>query len=218
MRESLMRRVQRRWVPWIVARALKILFKGLFSTCRIEVRGLEQFVATASKGSCILMLWHNRLTAVAEVLERYAPDFTYVAFVSQSRDGEIVAAFAKSYKAGRTIRVPHNRREGALKAMVSHLKNSSDVIMITPDGPKGPAKELKPGVLFAAVEGDKPIVPFSWDALACWKMPTWDGLMIPKPFTKITVNFGDPLHVNADTQLEALKQSLECLEAVGKGL
>jgi len=212
MSESFIRRFQRRWIPWFTAHILKIIFKGLFRTCRIEVQGIETFRDTASKGSCILMLWHNRLTAVAEVLERCAPNFTYVAFVSQSRDGEIVAAFTKSYKAGRTIRVKHNRRDGALKAMVAHLRSSKDVIMITPDGPKGPSEEVKPGVLFAALECNTPIIPFSWSASSYWKMRTWDGLRVPKPFAKIIVNFGAPIHVNPDTQLDVLKHSLQSLD------
>jgi len=214
MSESFVRRIQRRWIPWLIAHALKFTLKGLFKTCRLEVEGLHDFLAVASKGPSLLMLWHNRLTAVAAVLEKHAPQFTYVAFVSQSRDGEIVAAFTKSYQAGRTIRVPHNRRDGALKAMVDHLKSSKDVIMITPDGPKGPVEDVKPGVLFAALESAAPIIPFSWSASSFWRMPTWDGLMIPKPFARVKVRFGKPIYVNKTTELASLKQALEEL---GKG-
>lgn len=159
------------------------------------------------------MLWHNRLTAVAQVLETYAEQFTYVAFVSKSRDGEIVAAFTESYEAGRTIRVPHNRRDGALKAMVNHLKNTGDIIMITPDGPKGPPNEVKPGVLFAALETGAPIIPFSWTASRFWKMPTWDGLLLPKPFSTIHVNFGAPIQVDEETHIDTLKSALNNLES-----
>lgn len=177
----------------------------------MHVEGIENFLNSASQRSCILMFWHNRLIAVAEVLESHAPDFIYVAFVSKSRDGEIVAAFTKSYKAGRTIRVPHNRREGALKSMVSHLKSTNDIIMITPDGPKGPPGEVKPGVLFAAQESGAPIIPFSWQATRFWTLPTWDGLMIPKPFTKITVKFGLPIVPQSGTQTDHLKEALQQL-------
>ncbi len=208
MKEKLLRRFKRRTLPWVIAKLLKAGCKILFMTCRISVEGIENFITCASERSCILMFWHNRLIAVAEVLENYAPNFIYVAFVSKSRDGEIVANFTKSYRAGRTIRVPHNRREGALKEMVSHLKLTSDIIMITPDGPKGPPGEVKPGVLFAAQESGAPIIPFSWSAARFWTLPTWDGLMIPKPFTRIKVKFGSPISPDTDAHTDHLKEAL----------
>lgn len=212
MKEWYARNIRRKLIPLTIAYILKGFFKVLFKTCRIEVNGIDQFKECASKGSCILMLWHNRLTAVAQVLETYASQFTYVAFVSKSRDGEIVASFTESYKGGRTIRVAHNRRDSALKEMVERLKTTQDIIMITPDGPKGPPHEVKPGVLFAAQETGAPIVPFSWNASRFWKMPTWDGLLLPKPFSTIRVTFGIPILVDSSTQTDVLKSALKSIE------
>lgn len=212
MKENLYNRIKRRWIPWLLALILKRVLKTILWTCKIEVFGIEHFLKTAASQSCILMLWHNRLTAIAQVLERHAPHFKYVAFVSKSRDGEIVAAFTESFKGARTIRVAHQSREVALKAMIHELKESKDVVLITPDGPKGPPGEMKPGVLFAAQESGAPIVPFSWSASQYWTMNTWDKLRIPKPFSTIRACFGQPISPLPHTTIDDLKQSLQRLE------
>lgn len=201
-----------------MAYATKICMKLLLSTCRIEVEGLDRFISAAQNSSCILMLWHNRLIALAWFLNRYAPDFVYHAFVSKSRDGEAVARLAESYPAGRVIRVAHNARHRALNKMVECLKNGHAVILITPDGPRGPRYKVKPGVVFAAKESGVPIIPFSWQADKVWQLQTWDQMMIPKPFCKIKVSFGTPIAFekeegqNHEESAEQLRNALHKLE------
>lgn len=214
--KSLFYTAKDQWLPHLFAYSAKVVIRLLLLTCRYEVHGLDQFIKTAANFPCILMLWHNRLILVGEILNRFAPQFIYTAFVSNSRDGQPLSLMALSYKAGRVLRVSHNARRKALKEMISRLKKHKEVILITPDGPRGPRYILKPGVVMAARESSAKVVPFSWESDKFWQLNTWDQLRIPKPFSKITIFFGDFLTIPKQNQrkfedeIALLQSALNC--------
>ena len=192
--------LKNKWIKWkrkvfshILAYTGKYLMRLILFTCRVSVEGLEGFIACARKEKCILILWHNRLAIVAEILNRYAPQFVYTALISQSRDGEALAILVNSYSIGRTIRVPHNARHMALKKLTTRLKTKEEIIIITPDGPRGPCYEIKPGITWAAQVAEAVVIPFSWRADSYWELNTWDRFRLPKPFSKIGITLGEPI-------------------------
>jgi len=191
---------KKRWLPSIIAYSAKFTIKLVLWTCRVEVIGLNKFIQTAGQFPCILALWHNRLALVSEVMNRAAPAFIYTAFISNSRDGEPLARLAQSYKIGRALRVPHNLRHHALSQMIHHLKDKREILIITPDGPRGPRYEVKPGIIAAARTAEAKVVPFSWQANRVWTLNTWDQMMMPKPFSKIRITFGEPLSFEKGAQ------------------
>ncbi len=205
--------LKQKWVSFALARLVKYSIKAILLTCRFRVEGMDHFVSAASNKKCILMLWHNRLTLVAEIMTRYAPQFRYAALISNSRDAEVLVSHTNSYGIGRAIRVPHNGRAQVLQTMVKQLKHGNEVIIITPDGPRGPALKVKPGVAYAAKEASASIIPFSWNATKVWKFKTWDKLMLPKPFSTITVRLGEPIKVESEENTEALEQALNNLDS-----
>lgn len=179
----------------LIAIASKFVIRSILSTCKIEIAGFDQFNAAAKEKRCILMVWHNRLALVAEILNRYAPQNGYAAVVSKSRDAEPLALLASSYK-GKTIRVSHDARYQALRNMMNHLKQKTDVIIITPDGPRGPRYSVKPGIAVAARQSKAHIFPLAWSATKFWQLNTWDKMILPKPFSTITVTIGDSVQLN----------------------
>lgn len=185
-------RFKRFVLPYPMAYFIKYILRLILWTCRIEIHGLPAFVECAKKSACILSLWHNRLAILPEVLNRFTQQMTFTAVVSKSRDGEPLAIVVNSYKIGKTIRVAHDNRHGALRTLIDHLKANRDILVITPDGPRGPRYEVKPGIVIAAKMSGAQIVPFGWIADKCWRMNTWDGFLLPKPFSTIQVFFGEP--------------------------
>ena len=204
MNDSIYKIFQQKYLPYITAYFAKFSLKLILYTCRFRVDGLEQFHQIASKKKCILMLWHNRLALVAEILYRYAPQFLYAAFVSNSRDGKSLDVLAKSYSIGKTIRVPHNAKHKALRKMINHLKYSKEIVIVIPDGPKGPRYEVKPGIAVAAKESKACIVPLTWSSTKFWQLNTWDKMILPKPFSTIVVSLGTPIKLSRED-----KQDLE---------
>lgn len=203
-----MKQLMRKWLSYPFVYAVKGILKLILWTCRVEVTGLKQLVETASKNPTILMLWHNRLILLPELLYQNAGQFTYCALISRSRDGELVSILAHSYANGRTLRVAHHARHQALTSMILRLKTQNDVMVITPDGPRGPKYKVKPGIVVAAQEAKASIIPVSWTADRLWRLNSWDRMQIPKPFSRIQVVFGEPLIITGSEQLETSTEML----------
>lgn len=187
---------KRRWLPYIIAYGGKYSLKLLLSTCKVKVDGIDNFLNTAKSSPCIIMLWHNKLVIVSEILINATSDTLFTCFISKSRDGEPLAILAESYSRGKVLRVPHDTRHVALTKLIDTLKEQREVVLVTPDGPRGPTNIVKPGIAVAARESSAAIVPFSWSAKSYWQLKTWDKMKIPKPFTTIHVGFGQPIRLH----------------------
>lgn len=192
----------------LIAKLSNLCMKLLIRSCRIRIEGLEAFDQLAANEKCILMLWHNRLAIVPFVLSHYTPGILYAALVSGSRDGDILSSIILSCKNGRTIRVPHQGRFQALREIVRYVEERKQIVIITPDGPRGPCYELKPGIALAALETKANLVAFDWEAKHFWELKTWDRLRLPKPFTTISVKFQPPIRLD-DASLEEAKVILK---------
>lgn len=218
MSKPLRLKLKQKWLPYVYGYLARLLLKILGLTCRFRIERIENLRNTATNNKCILMFWHNRLGMITEILARCAPQFYYAAVISKSRDGEIISVLTDSYKHGRSIRVPHNARSGALQTMIRELKENNEILIITPDGPRGPRYQIKPGIAIAAREASAHVVPLSWSANRYWTFRTWDKLMLPKPFSTIHVTLGEPLTPGKSTKetMEALQESLMAIDVQPK--
>ena len=87
-------------------------------------------------------------------------------------------------------------------------------LAFTPDGPRGPLREVQPGVLYVAQKTGRPILPIAVGAKRSWIFKgSWDEFMVPKPFNRIVMVYGKPLHVNPaddpDVMATRLKEALD---------
>lgn len=199
------------WRPFLAVTFGKIILKILLFTCKMKATGVEDFCALVKKRASILMLWHNRLVITSEILYSFAPDFIYTAVVSKSRDAEMLRRIVESYKNGRVLTVPHNDRHGALKTLIALVKKGEEIAVITPDGPRGPRYNLKPGIVLTALETGALVFPLNWKCSSYWELNTWDGLRIPKPFSLIEVEFGKPVDLSEYPAL-SIEQGAEILK------
>lgn len=76
---------------------------------------------------------------------------------------------------------------------------------INPDGPAGPPHQLKKGVLHIAAESGAAIVPVQFHCERQWVLKSsWDGKRLPLPFSRVTIQYGEPINVlrsDCDTTL-----------------
>ena len=130
------------------------------------------------------LLWHHRGQDVAIV-------------VSENRDGQYLADFATGL-GYRAVRGSSSR--GAARALLGAVRElqAGRAVAFTPDGPRGPRRELKPGVVAAAQRGGAVIVPIHARADRAWRLDSWDRFLIPKPAARITVVYGRPFEVERD--------------------
>lgn len=169
------------------------LSRFIFRTCHVEIEDGHHLASQATKGSCMLVFWHDCLFGILPILVRIGQGLRYSAFVSASRDGLLVQKVCKRYRECEVIAVSHDKRHQALRVMIQQLEQQKKVILLTPDGPRGPAHVVKPGLFFAAYKTKAPIIALSWSASSCWTLRSWDKMRIPKPFSTIRVKLSAPL-------------------------
>ena len=177
-----------------LAQLAHFLIRLILLTCRIDMRGVKEYVQKAQEEGGILLLWHSGLLLTPYFCGCKTSELSYAAVISNSRDGDLLALIGDSFSNGEALRVAHDSRSKALKTIVNTLK-SGKVVIITPDGPQGPPYQVKPGVVFAATMAKKQIFPFTWEATRYWQLGTWDKMRIPKPFSRVTMTVGEPLHL-----------------------
>jgi lysophospholipid acyltransferase (LPLAT)-like uncharacterized protein len=131
-----------------------------------------------------IILWHNRLFLAAEIVRRFRTGRPAYALVSASQDGAWLTAFFQL--AGlRAVRGSSSRlgREAAT-ALVDTLRAGHDV-GITPDGPRGPCYEFKPGAIIVARRTRAPLLLVGAEFTAAWRLRSWDRFCLPRPFSRV---------------------------------
>ena len=115
---------------------------------------------------------------------------------SESRDGEIQARILKRF--GFDVVRGSSKRKGdrALLGLVDGLRRGKTIALAV-DGPRGPIYEVKQGVTYLAGKLDKMIIPVATSARRFWILGRiWDKYMLPVPFTRGVVMYGEPIAVN----------------------
>ena len=138
------------------------------------------------------VFWHNKLFVMPHLFERYFPGRLGAALASASKDGEIISAFLERFGI-RAIRGSSSRGGGRALIEMKRAIEAGYIVAITPDGPRGPRYSISPGVVKLAQITGGLILPIHVTYSSYWQLKTWDGFMIPKPFSRIHITF-DVLH------------------------
>jgi lysophospholipid acyltransferase (LPLAT)-like uncharacterized protein len=158
----------------------------------------------------IFAIYHGDLLVGAYELPRLLPEVDVL--TSRSRDGSLVARFVHMFKGARTIRGGSSKGgTGALLQMRRAVLRGRAVV-IPVDGPRGPEGVVKPGVIAVASQSGAPIVPGAVLCERAWRFPSWDRMMVCKPFARVRIVYGEPFHVPPDlerAELEAKRAELE---------
>lgn len=131
--------------------------------------------------------------------------------VSRHFDGQLIGAVLNRLE-HRTV-AGSSTRGGATGAL-SLLRELSagDDVAIMPDGPRGPAYEIKTGTIKIAEESGVPVYPMAVGYDRFWRLNSWDRMVVPKPFAKGVVVVGEPVSVPRgldDAGLESWKATLK---------
>ena len=168
------------------------LMRALLLTLRFRFEDRARIMATPPEKPLLWAFWHNRLFVMPYVFEHFFPGRPGAALTSASKDGEILAAFLNRFSV-RAIRGSSSR--GGARALVE-MKRAIEhgfIMGITPDGPRGPRYYLNPGVVKLAQVTGGFVLPVRIRYSRFWQLKSWDGFMIPKPFSTVEVVF-DVLH------------------------
>jgi lysophospholipid acyltransferase (LPLAT)-like uncharacterized protein len=169
------------------------LVAGLFLTTRHTRVGAEHYQRFRREGTpVIFVFWHGQLLP----LVHYHRHEGVVVLVSEHQDGEYLTRVLRSNGFGAVRGSSTRGGTKGLRALVREARRGRD-LALTPDGPKGPKGEFKPGALVVAQITGLPVVPLSVGASG-WRFRSWDGFLIPRPFSEITIEYLPPRRVPRD--------------------
>lgn len=190
------------------------ILKLFFVTIRLRVDDRCGVLAGRLSGPALICFWHNRILGITLAFHRKYPRSErggVTVLTSPSRDGEILAQFVAAFGMGAVRGSSSRRGSRALLELVRLVRSGRD-IAITPDGPRGPRYALGPGVIQLAQSTGAPIVPVHARFSRCVRMKTWDGFIIPLPFSTISVTIDESVQIPADLGDEAFEAARKNLE------
>ena len=181
--------------------------------CLIRVRSVDEnkiIHHLHHGGKAIAALWHQRIGLVLTYAGGFS-EFSPVAMVSQSRDGDLIADLCRLLNF-RPVRGSSSRggRE-ALAAMVAELSVQRAAVHAV-DGPQGPRGIIKSGLIRMAQLSGVPIAPLTISVNRAWILKSWDRFLIPKPFSTIVVHWDNLIPVPEtldDIAFETVRREIE---------
>ena len=154
----------------------------------------------------ILAFWHGTM-----LLPWYLhgnPDFA--ALTSKSKDGDILAKILAKWKYKVVRGSSSTGGNEALEAMIEYAKNKFS-IAITPDGPRGPRHEFKPGAVITAKKTGVPLVLAGVSFKKKKVLNNWDRFEIPYFFSRVKIVYSEPIYINEELSYEETSRMiLDC--------
>lgn len=156
-------------------------------------------------GAYINGIWHE--TAIASILGHLGEDFAPL--VSQSKDGEYASRLF-NYLGFRAIRGGSSKGGKEARAAMKIFFDQGIYSGIAVDGPRGPRRDVKPGLISMAKNSQVMLLPMVALPEKFWMLrKSWDQMKIPKPFSRIVVVYGQPIHVPINIQPENYQQYMD---------
>jgi len=198
---------------WIAAQYIRLVW----AMGRWEIRnGATPERFWRERKPFIIAFWHGRLL----ILPAMWPTTAKISMlISMHRDGELIARaigyFGHGTVRGSAAKAGSNKDRGgvaALRGMLKALK-ANEYVGITPDGPRGPRMRATDGIVTVARVSGVPIIPCSYSAGTRRVLGTWDRFIIPLPFTRGVIVWGEPIYIARDADPAALETARLAVEA-----
>jgi lysophospholipid acyltransferase (LPLAT)-like uncharacterized protein len=186
----------------VLARLVALYLRLVWATTRWTLVGEEHARAFADR-PMILAFWHERLPLAAlgwRLLARRVPQAggrRAQVLISRHRDGRLIAAAVRPF--GIDVVHASSSKGGAtgLRALARILAGGG-VAVITPDGPRGPARVAAPGVAQLAALSGVPVLPCAVASSRMRLAGSWDRMRFPLPFARGVAVMGVPIAVARD--------------------
>src|SRR5438067_1532075 len=150
------------------------------------IRALRELSSSAEGIRCGGVLWHARALPI---------------FPGASACAMMVRRFGGAVIRGSSTHTGAR----ALRDYYQALVRDDISPVITPDGPRGPRFEFKPGALLLSQMSGRPVLPMAYAASRAWLIK-WDKFVIPVPFSRIAIAIGPPFYVPRVTDAALLER------------
>jgi lysophospholipid acyltransferase (LPLAT)-like uncharacterized protein len=192
-----------------------LIVRIMSSTYRISIMNPEIEGMVLKRGQVpIYASWHQRFFPGITLFATRRP---ISIMISQSKDGELISNIVRQL-GWHPVRGSSSR--GGRKALreVCALANKGCKIAHIVDGPRGPHGVVKPGLLIISSRSGMPILPIITSAEKKWVFNSWDRFIVPKPFSRVIIRFGDEINVPKNLQGPAFEKKRAAIEHTLKKL
>jgi len=193
-------KIEGRSARWLIAVGFRLLQLWV-RTLRYEIDDRAGVMGKPTDQNYIGALWHNRLLIFPFVLRRFFSNRRGAALISASRDGELLADAITRFGFD-VVRGSSSRLGASAILQLADVLASGGDVVITPDGPRGPAYELGPGIIYLAQKSRAAVLPVNMEYSSCWRLKSWDRFILPRPFAKICVIIGQPHRVRSTNTVD----------------
>jgi len=191
------------------------LIRFFWATCRVHARpGFEAARAAVRESHAVIpVYWHQHLLFGVRAVLDLRPDGLKAGFlISPSVDGTAPAMLV-GRAGGHVIRGSSTHTGArALRDYYETIVKQEISPAITPDGPRGPVHEFKPGAVMLSQLSGKPILPVSIAASHSIRFRTWDRFELPLPFSRVVIAYGEPVRLARGMDAGALVRSQREME------
>ena len=180
----------------------KILTRILLPVLRLWIASWRYKNNVPSESPCIMLMWHEELFPIL----KKASHQNWVVIISPSKDGDVLAKLLSTwqYKILRGSASTHSKAVKVLRETIKLAKKNKITLGI--DGPRGPRREIKIGMLLAAQVTGVPIYLVRIKAKGIRFEKAWDKSLLPYPFSKITIIKSEPIYIDKDLDRDALQE------------
>jgi lysophospholipid acyltransferase (LPLAT)-like uncharacterized protein len=187
----------------------KLMIESIVHCNRVTISGREHIAELQNKNlPLIFIFWHRHILFVIHQFKNTGAR----PLISLSSDGELVSAVAEEFGM-KPIRGSSSK--GGARAflnMVNSIQKENAQVLITADGPKGPARQVKAGTVQLALKTKAWVIPISWSGSRVKVLEkSWDRFLIPLPFGRIHFAYGQPLLIENAGDAAGIQQSADML-------
>ena len=186
-----------------------LLIEGTVFCNKVILDGQDAVAALKRENApLIYIFWHRHILFVIHQFK----DSGARPLISLSSDGELVAAVAEEFGMDP---VRGSSSKGGARAFLELARSVQDgkvEVLITADGPKGPARRVKEGTVQLAAKTGAFVIPISWSATREKVFEkSWDRFVVPLPFGRIHFAFGQPLRIQPGPSAGELERAMGML-------
>lgn len=173
------------------------IVEALWRSARLRVVGEDALKRSiAEHGAVVPVCWHQHLLMCSRyVVAKRVPDLKPGFMISPSVDGEAPSMLARAYGAQVIRGSGSYTGTRAVRHLYKAIVREKLSPLITPDGPRGPRFEFKPGAIFVGQLCGVPVVPLAFAARPAHVFKTWDKFVLPWPFARVVLAVGEPVKI-----------------------
>jgi len=190
----------------VKASMLSIILKFIYGTNKIIVKGKENYLRMIEENkSVIFSVWHGHLLSIVYDLRSLEMN----ALAGTHKDADLISQIATKW--GWSMIRGSSKKNGvvAYKTMLRLLSRSTNTMLfITPDGPSGPPRIPKKGIVGLAQSCRVGIIPIKVRYTRSWGFKNWDTFYVAKPFGSISIDYGKPIYFEKSQNIKKCQSIL----------